>query len=474
MNRKTTRSLRVAILLASLPWAGVSMPQPADWVPARWPWSEPKTLELLADSPVNCLLLRSYTPEFVAAAAKQGVVTLAVISPDESAAAGASRGAVDAARRALATRLTGIVLEGDFPDSVAAAVRQAAGDAPVIELTSRNRLHLGSASPVIGTWQGVWPGVVTLESRVGPTGSIWINTNTGFIRAVRAWGGAALWVANEPPPKTAVTAAQYQQAVADAALSGARWVLAFDRDFAARLHDRGDQAVNDWKAINRVLRYFEEHREWRHMRPYGKLVLIQDPAKGGLVSGGILDMIAVKRMPLRVVPRQRLTAEALQGASVVVNLDTGPLTAAQQKLLSEFKLAGGSLLTAPPGWTDAAPKPGRFTLDKPDVERLGDIGQEVNAMVSRGSMGVRVFNAATMLSNVLISDDARTIVVHLVNYSDYPVQDLTVMFPGSYKRVSIATPEGPEPAGETFPTPDGLGIGVGKVTVCAAITLLRL
>jgi hypothetical protein len=167
----------------------------------------------------------------------------------------------------------------------------------------------------------VWPGIVAMESEVGPTGATWILTNTGFIRAVRAWGGGTLWLANKPPPNTVVTAARYRQAIADAAMSGARWLLSLDSDFADRLHGREERALADWKSMNQVLRYFEDHPEWRDMREYGKLALVQDPAKSGLVSGGILDMIAVKRMPLKVVPRQFLSAAALEEVSVVVNAD---------------------------------------------------------------------------------------------------------------------------------------------------------
>jgi hypothetical protein len=439
------------------------MPQPSDWVPARWPWSDAKSLELLADSPVNCLLLKTYNADLVAAVAKRGLVTLAVVSPGEDAVA--------AARNALSAGVNGIVMEGDFPDGASAAVKQAAGDAPVIELRARSRLQLGSKAAIIGTYQGVWPGVVAMESRAGPTGSTWIQTNTGFIRAVRAWGDAVLWIANEPPPKTVVTTRRYQQAVADAAMSGARWVIAFDSDFAVRLHGREEQAMRDWKAINEVLRYFGQHPEWRVMREYGKMVLVQDPARGGLVSGGILDMIAVKRMPLRVVPRQFLTAEALKGASVVVNVDSGALTAEQEQVLHEFTRSGGTVLTRPPAWRDEGPRGNSFTLDKPNLDRLNDLGDEVNTLISPGSFGVRLFNASSMLSNALVSTDGKTIVVHLVNYSDYPVENVTLMFPSDYKKVTFIAPEGSGRIQDMFQTPDGSGVGVEKVSVCAVIKL---
>lgn len=460
-----TQAGRGIAILGLLPLLWASEPQPSEWVPARWPWSDTRSLELLAGSPVNCLLLNTYSSDFVAAAAKRGLATLAVVSPGADAVA--------AVRQARAAKANGIVMEGDFPDRETAAVTQAAGGLLVIELTARSHLSLGSKAPIIGTYQGVWPSVAAMESKAGPTGPTWILTNTGFIRAVRAWGGATLWIANKPPPKTVVTGTRYRQAIADAGMSGARWVLAFDNDFAARLHDREPHAVGEWKAINEVLRFFERHPEWRALREYGKLVVVQDPAKSGLVSGGILDMIAVKRMPMRVVPRQFLTTEALQGTSVVLNVDPGALTAPQKQALHAFLRSGGTILTGPPGWRDERPKENNFTLDKPDLDRLDDFGKEVDSRISRSSFGVRVFNASSMLSNVLVSDDAKVIVVQLVNYSDYPAENITVMFPSGYNKATFLTPEGTGLVREQdmFQTPDGSGMGVEKVFVCAAIKL---
>ena len=87
-------------------------------------------------------------------------------------------------------------------ESVAASVRQAAGGAPVVELGPRNRMLLNSAAPILATYQGVWPGMAEMErAGAGPTGSAWIDTNTGFIRGMRAASDASLWIANQPPPK---------------------------------------------------------------------------------------------------------------------------------------------------------------------------------------------------------------------------------------------------------------------------------
>ena len=454
------------LALSFLPILCASTPQPADWVPARWQWSDAKSLELLADSPVNCLLLKSYAADFVAASNGRGLVTLAVLTPGGDVLA--------ATRKALGAKVTGIVLEGDFPEGTAASVREAASGAPVIELTARNRMPLGSSAPIIGTYQGLWPGVSVLDDgnkKAGPSGSVWIDTNTGFIRAVRAWGNAALWIANEPPRATVVTGERYQQVIADAAISGARWVLAFDPDFATRLNTREAAAMRDWKRIGTLLRYFEQHPEWRGMREYGQLAIVQDPAKGGLLSGGILDMIAVKHTPVRPIPRQHLSAEALEGATMAVNVDADSLTPEQKEILRNFARGGGTLLTGPPGWRDQAPNGERITLDKQELDRLNDIWHDVNSMVGRKNLGVRLFNVSSMLSNVLSAADGKSEVVHLVNYSDFPVENVTVHFLGDYKRATFITPEGVEKKLDIYQAEEGWGVDLDKVATCASIKL---
>jgi hypothetical protein len=452
-------AIRWTAALALLPLAYAAAPEPSAWVPARWPWSDVRSLELLADSPVNCLLLEKPAPELVAAAAARGLVTLAVVrTPGEATAA----------------KTTGIVLEGDFPDDAVAAIRKAAGTAPVVELTSRSRMHLGSTAPIIGTTQGVWPGIALGDDgghKAGPTGSTWIDTNTGFIRAVRAWGDATVWLANVPPQKTVITGARYLQAVADAAMSGARWVLAFDSDFAARLARRDSDALSDWRRINGLLRYFELHPEWRRMREYGKLAVVQDPEKGGLLSGGILDMIAVKHTPVRPVPRQKLTSEALAGATMAVNVDPDALTAEEKEVLRNFTRSGNMLLTGPPGWKDAVPPAGRITLEKAELERINDIWRDVNSMIGRRNLGVRLFNVSSMLSNVLASADGKSVVLHLVNYADYPVENVTVQFVGNFRRATLLTPEGAEKPLEVYTSEETRGVDLDKVAVCATIRL---
>jgi len=381
--------------------------------------------------------------------------------------------AVAQTRKALAAKVDGIVLDGEFADPVVSSVHDAAGQLTVVELTARNRMKLGSSAPILGTYQAVWPGISTQDDgakKAGPTGSTWIDTNTGFIRAVRAWGNPVLWLGNEPPAQTVITGARYLQVIADAAISGARWVLAFDADFAARLSRRDADAMSNWRRMVEMTSYFERHPEWRAMREYGLLAVVQDPAKGGLLSGGILDMIAVKHTPVRPISGRQLTPEALKGATMAVNVDPDALTPEQKEVLRGFARAGNTTLTGPPGWKDEA-RGDKITLEKAELERLNDIWRDVNNMIGRRNLGVRLFNVSSMLSNVVESADGKTIVMHLVNYADFPVENVTAHFLGAFKRATLLAPDGTEKKLDLYAADEAQGVDIDKVSVCATIKL---
>ncbi|MDQ6664915.1 MAG: hypothetical protein M3Z23_11030 [Acidobacteriota bacterium] len=460
-------------LIAALAFAATAFATPADWVPARWNSTDPKSLELLSGTPVNCLLLSwnadraSATAAFASAASQRGIAPLALIHPGGDPLADA--------RSAIKSKLQGIVLEGDFANGVAAQVRDGLADLHpvVIEISSRSHMNLEGSAPVIGTYQGVWAGIqVTPDgaAKAGPSGSAWIDTNSGFLRAARAWGNSTVWIGNLPPEKSVITGQRYLQAIGDAAMVGARWVVALDDNFSQRLLRREPSAVADWKRMAQLLQFYEDHPEWRAMQPAGKLAIVQDRKDGAFLSGGILDMIAVRHTPVRAIPPRRLTPEALKGASMAVDVDRDSLNEEQRGILKSFTRAGGTLLTAPAGWKDAAPADqDRITLDEKEVKRLDDIWHDMQNMIGRKNLGARLFNVATMLSNLTASPDGKKVLVQLVNYSEFPVENVTVHVLGDFKHARLYTPDGKARDLEAYKNEEGTGVDIDSVAACAAL-----
>jgi hypothetical protein len=162
--------LLAVIILAAMP----------DWVPARWHSTNPKSLELLSGTPINCLLLDAplTDPALTREAAARGIATLSVLRPGDDLCA--------SAERAASLHMNGVVLQGDF-ESNAATVR-ARVKLPVIELPGRHHIRLESGEAITGTSQALWPGIEIEHggsSLTGLTSSPWIDTSSGFLSFVR-------------------------------------------------------------------------------------------------------------------------------------------------------------------------------------------------------------------------------------------------------------------------------------------------
>ncbi len=408
-----------------------------NWVPARWMTADVSSLELVKDTPINCLLLERphWDRSFAEAARNFGIATLGIVTPTDKA------DTIDAAQSA---RLTGVVLEGTFEPAAVAELHQAARDAnlEVVDLRERTSIDLNDREPVVGTYQGVWPGVHTTEdgaAKAAPTGAPWIDTNSGFLRFVHATSDATCWIGIRPPTSEIVKPTRYLQAIGDAAMVGARWVVAVTPEFSTRLLAREEAALAAWKRIGADLRFWEQHRAWTRYPPAGQLALIQDIDSGGLLSNGIIDMLCARHTPLRTVPRAELGEPVIEGTSTVLNINPPALDAEQQEFLRGFARHGGTLLTAPPGW-EMQQNPGQFTVSEKDVDTLEKIWHGINMTIGRQNLGVRLFNVATMRSELVSAPDGGQ-VLHLLNYSDYPMENITVRPILKFTRATLYLPD---------------------------------
>ncbi len=443
----------------------------ADWVPARWIDRDPKSLELLKETPINCLLLErdQWSAALAEQAASQGIVMLGVIRSGGDP--------VEAARDALRNKLQGVVLEGDFPTSAADRVRDslAAAKATVVEMLPRRSFGRREKAEIAATYQAVWPGVRVQEetgaTRAGPTGSPWIDTNTGFLLFARASTDAPVWIGNLPPKDRVLTAENYLHAICDAEALGARWVLALDDDFRGRLLRREEKALQAWKRIALYLQYFETHQEWRALPSHGRLAVLQDADSGALLSGSILDMFVAKRTPLRVVPRGKLSENTLRGATMVINLEADLLTPPQKETINKFTAAGNTLLTSPPEFKPPALHGDSITVDEKEIGRIEDLWEGINNAISHANFRLRLFNVASMLSNMVSEPGGKRLVLHLVNYSGYPVENITIRFPGNLKSARMLSPEGKPRELEMYPSREDTTVEIDKVGTFATLIL---
>ena len=442
----------------------------SQWIPARWHSSDPKSLELLAGAPINCLLLEraQWDATFLSTAQARGIATLGVVHPGERAGADA----LAAAR----LKLNGIVLEGVIDSASRDAVRTAAqrNGQVMIELPDRRGIRLDSDDPILGSWQALWPGLeIEHNGKViaGPSAAPWVNTNAGFLRFLRASTDAAIWIGVQPPSGYVFPVERYAEAIGDAALAGARWIISIDADFEERLYAREPRALSDWRRLMHYVSYFEEHREWQRYRPYSTLAVVQGVSSGGLLSGSLLDMMASQRTPVRVIPTRKLDPERLHGVRVLLNVDPGSLSAAQKAAVEEFKRNGGQVLDPPGKWRFPATSEDQIVLTRRQLDQMQDLWEITYNATVRKNFGARTFNTTGMQSSVLVSSDGKSILIHLVNYTESPVEAITVQALGSWKRATLYSPDGPARNFPVYPVKDATGVDIEKMGAMATVKL---
>jgi hypothetical protein len=419
----------------------------ADCVPARWPSADPQSLRLLDGSPVNCLLVSTAAAEFRREAARRRISLLQEVSENGS-------------------------FEEDFEAYVTPRPDLRLKTAkPVIVLGERRAIRLGDA--VVATRQGVWPGIEIAhgDDKSHPTGGAWINTNTGVLRFLRSATRSPVWIGNAPPEGREVTGTDYLRAIADAAAVGARWVLTLDPKFFARLESGDTGARADWVRIQEHLRFYERHRDWREWRTWSELALLQDIESGALVTGNLMDMLAVMNTPVRAMPSRALNGAALDGTKVAIVVNPQAYTQAQQELIRRFAESGGKVVTGPPGWKMPVPEGAKITFDREHYKAIEAIWPELHSAVNRKNFAARLFNVSGTLSYLQFSPERKRALLNLVNYTDYPVDSITAFVQGRYRRATLYAP-GQEPVRlNVYDAPEGTGVEITAVASCAAILL---
>ena len=459
-------------LLAGLLFAAAAQAaiEPARLVPMRWQFADPAALSLLQGSAVNCLLMEPgpESPALAEAAGKRDLLALGIVRPGPDAAR--------QVQKLLDAKARGIVLEGDFPAPLAARLRgEIQGrNALLVEITPATRMNFGSQEPILATTSGVWPGIEIQDdgkSKAGPTGSAWINTNMGLLQAARMMsGGAQIWLGIRPPEKQVILPERYLQAVADAAAAGAHWIISLDSNLTAALSRQDPRAVKTWNRIAALTTWFEQHPLTRDLPPGGKFAILQDEQHGALISGGIMDMISTKHTPVRPVSPALLSPRMLDGVSITLNVEPEALTPAQKDVLRTWQQNGGRMLTAPAGWQDAfGANSTANTLDAKQLKLLDAMWQEVSDVIGRRNLGVRLFNVSSVLSSFHAAPAGRPAVVALVNYADYPIDNITVHLLGKFTSASLYLPDGKEKDLEVYDVQDGTGVDIDSVASCAIL-----
>ena len=467
------------LLLPTLALCGT----PETWIPVRWTggplelerrvkaggpsldgtahavianWYEPTTLDLLRDTPLNCLLVTwsagatdeieqrqwQVVKAYAGQAHRRGIAVLGMVYPG----ADPSKFAPAAAE----AHLDGLVLEGEFPPGFAERVTRTAASGVVIVI-ARDPGTIRDSSAAVLAAEGVSPSARNLADmgiRAAPSSEPWIQSNIWLVRSTRFSGPwRPVWISYEPGHASPV---EYARFVADAAVAGGRWIVTLEDTLRAGMSRRDPGALAAWRRIADSIAFAEAHAEWRGFVPYGKLGIILDTAAAGEMTDEYLKLVARRQVPYRLIARSQLTAPLLATLRAVLATELASPTAAERKLLTTFAENGG-IVVGGPGW-------GEIPAGEPNVERpLGKgrlaiyrdpdpelIAREMRELLSLKDAGLIAFNVPSVLTYASRDTAGTRLLVQLLNYSDSPATDITLRAAGVFKTARLFMP-GSEP-----------------------------
>ncbi len=178
-----------------------------------------------------------------------------------------------------------------------------------------------------------------------------------------------------------------------------------------------------------------------------------------------------QRTPVSVIPARRLDAARLRGIRMLLLVDPGSLSPAQQAVVQEFKRQGGQVLAPPANWRFPATSADQILLTRRQLDQMQDLWEITYNATLRKNFGARTFNTTGMQSSVLIAPDGKSIIVHLVNYTEYPVESITVQALGPWKRATLYSPDEPARQMPVYAVKDGTGVDIERMGVIATLKL---
>ena len=471
------RRAMLAVLWCTVSASGALPPEA--WVPIRWTggplelawrartktspadaavrdaisrWYDPDTLRLLDNSPANCLLVTWSAPVdaavqveqqrlvkvYAEAAHQRGLVVLGLVyAPGEP-----SKIAADAARAGL----DGLVLEGEFTEEFAVALRKAASSMAIVEI-ARDATPWRWRSAAIIAVEGIAPSGRNLSEmgiRGSPSSEPWIESNLWLGRSFGLYSPSPpVWISSRLHNASPV---DYERAVADAAAAGAHWIVSFEDDFRAKLRAGDPSVVEAWHRLWGYLKFAESHTGSRVLEPYGNVGVVIDPASTN--QDEYLKLIARRQVQYRLIKRSDLETAKLAKLRAVVAIELDPPSTAEHKLLQDYAENGGVVI-APPSWggtptagplAEVPAGKGRVIVYKdPDPE---SVARDLKEMLSDDELGLVPFNVPSVITLAAGGAPGQPLVVQLLNYFDRPVEAITLRVAGMFGSARLETPEG--------------------------------
>ena len=144
---------------------------------------------------------------------------------------------------------------------------------------------------------------------------------------------------------------------------------------------------------------------------------------------------------------------------------------AERQVLDAFARSGGTVLTPPAGWKFPPVAGNQITPTRRQLEQMGPVWEVAYQATARKNFGIRLFNVASTVAALLADKDANTFLIHLLNFTDFAGEAITVHALGDWKRARLYTPETTVKDLELYSIPAGTGIDLERIPVFATVRL---
>jgi hypothetical protein len=398
-------------------------------------WHDPAALDILRDTPVDCLVL-SWAAGLAADAEQQRTAVPLV---------------QEARRRGLA--VVGWV-EGPEDPKAALAAAKAAGlaavgirgfqgraEIPVIAWGERANMPWDAAAPALAVADNVWPGVNISSgggaATAGPTSVPWLDSNGWYVQLARARVETPLWLMVDPPAKGAVVSAEsYANTIIDSETWGGRWVISLDENLRAELAAGTAAAQRAWNRIAATARFFEDHSVWKSYRSLGPVGVISDFSGDNFTSGGeILNLMARRDLLFRVIWKSRAMAQSFAGLRALIYADAAPPDTALRGKITSFVEQGGLLIAGPKWPLQGKPVPpdfdtqfdvrtlgkGRLAVARKELDDPYQVAVDTQFLLSHRYDLMKVYNnRSSGCSRFTASADGKTALLQCLNFAAGP------------------------------------------------------
>lgn len=248
-----------------------------------------------------------------------------------------------------------------------------------------------------------------------------------------------------------ISAPRQQLATAESMMFNVADEVFVENRFARGLWYGEPEMLKTWEAIGQYNRFFAENKGYyAGARSTAPLAIVLDNRSEGIE---VLNALAGRNVLYNVLYEHELTPQRLQPFAVVVLLSAEAVRSQALAALQQYVQSGGRLFVAPktatfdelgqrrdpPAWMRETSGQGRMVC-WPKLPEVDELARQLRAALPAPPVCLRA--PPSVLYNVTVQPPSGRRMVHVLNYSAQPAQQVVVSVDGHYDHATVLTPEG--------------------------------